>query len=486
MFTRLARFFPALAAFVLATLLLFVPPFVDTSSYESEVSAAPLFQGESTPTPDPLPTPTPAPIVSVDLATDESQIEAGEIITYTIIITNTTDEVIADVVLSSTLPASTTFISDPNSPLIYETTTGAITWNAGDIPTDTILTTTYQIQASITATDTFLLAEIEATSPDLTETLESWEINALGEPSPNEIWITPNGGELSSEEVPLTVIVPNEGLAEPLYFKVSESGVVSMPTTIWAAWDLTATNKNDDLISNFAVSLTLSIDLEQFFTQTEAITTAPSIYWLNETTNEWEALPSYTDWSQGRVTALVDHFSTFGLGIAPPSGSYGVQHLPTIHGFSHNEWSGNSSVSYPFMLPPAPGNMSFGLGLSYSSEGVNSLFSSANDIYSTELPRYRRQASTIGWGWNLTGLGSITRKIDGNNGEMYLGFSNGSFEMKPDGGASMWWHTEPQSFIKIKANHAERRYATKWEVFTKTELNTLSVMILGEMVLRIT
>src|SRR5690606_5382395 len=96
--------------------------------------------------------------------------------------------------------------------------------------------------------------------------------------------------------------------------------------------------------------------------------------------------------------------------------SYGVEHLPTLGRFSSDEWSGNSTVNYSFALPPAPGNMPFGLSLNYSSEGVNALFAMNKNYLNDSLPRYARQAGMAGWGWSLSGLGSVNPV--GNNTAM--------------------------------------------------------------------
>jgi RHS repeat-associated protein/uncharacterized repeat protein (TIGR01451 family) len=446
MLVRLVRFFPALAALVLATLLLFIPPFIESLSYETEVSAGPLMQGEPTPepTPDPIPTPEDVVEVTIDLTADQPQIEAGGTITYTVMITNTTDEAVGDMVLSSTLPPSTTFVTDPNSPVTYNPLENSVTWDAGDVAADTVLTATYQIQADSAAIDTLLLAEVEATSPDLTETLESWEINAVGEIPADEMWLTPEGGMLKSASKPVSVIVNSEGITEALYFQIGASSAETTPSYIWSAFDLTATNKNDEVVTTFPTSLTIGVNLSEYMTTAIEMTGTPSLYWLNENNNEWELVPSTMDWGAGWLQAQVSHFSTFGFGSSSKP-SYGAQHLPTIDGFSNNEWSGNSQINYPLVLPPAPGNIPFGLALTYSSEGVNSLLGMETSAANGQIGQYHRQASTIGWGWNLAGLGQVSRNL--GDERLFANFGGGNFEIIRIG--TNEWQTEPQTFVKI-------------------------------------
>lgn len=40
----------------------------------------------------------------------------------------------------------------------------------------------------------------------------------------------------------------------------------------------------------------------------------PAIFWLNENTNQWEEVPSTTDWSRHRIEARLKHFSRYVVG----------------------------------------------------------------------------------------------------------------------------------------------------------------------------
>jgi len=63
---------------------------------------------------------------------------------------------------------------------------------------------------------------------------------------------------------------------------------------------------------------------------------------------------------------------------------------------------------------------------------------------------FNRQASLVGWGWSLSGLGQITMVLAQGvvtSTKAYLGYAGGGFELKQD--ASNGWQTEPQSFVRI-------------------------------------
>lgn len=161
--------------------------------------------------------------------------------------------------------------------------------------------------------------------------------------------------------------------------------------------------------------------------------------------------------------------------------------LPSVTGFATDKFTGAATVSHPFALPPGPGGLSPSLALSYSS---GSVADSYNGVSEWER-KYYHQASWVGLGWNLGGLGYIARdpgswkdtKI-GDHGvkddRFYLVFPGGSaelvngedYEVRSD-----QWKTEPNLFLKIKHQHQPQGgsdgchtigYDTQpWEITTK-------------------
>ncbi|MBK9095719.1 MAG: hypothetical protein IPM84_23785 [Anaerolineae bacterium] len=77
---------------------------------------------------------------------------------------------------------------------------------------------------------------------------------------------------------------------------------------------------------------------------------------------------------------------------------------------------------------------------------------------------FNRQASFVGWGWSLNGLGQVTMSLaqDGTPAKAFLGYAGGGFELKQttDG-----WQTEPQSFVRI-AHTGNLDSGNKWEVWS--------------------
>lgn len=138
---------------------------------------------------------------------------------------------------------------------------------------------------------------------------------------------------------------------------------------------------------------------------------------------------------------------------------------PSIQGFSSNLSTGASTVSYPIDAPAGPGGLKPNLSLFYSSGAVDDIHVGVpkechqSGCYDwTE--QYLRQASWVGLGWNLGGLGYIARKPGADteasreaskDDEFYLVFAGGSARLiKTDTG----WETDPKLFLKIEHQQA--------------------------------
>ncbi|MBA3534161.1 MAG: RHS repeat protein [Ardenticatenales bacterium] len=106
--------------------------------------------------------------------------------------------------------------------------------------------------------------------------------------------------------------------------------------------------------------------------------------------------------------------------------------------------------------------MGLNLSLSYSSEGINSVLASHQDRYIDGLSEYQRQASIVGWGWNLGGLGQITH--DHGDDTYSISFGGGSFEILKPEQTGNGWQTSPQSFLKIDQALSPEGKVTYWRV----------------------
>jgi RHS repeat-associated protein len=265
----------------------------------------------------------------------------------------------------------------------------------------------------------------------------------------------------------VTLQVPRNAVREWIKIRLSDARVTNN-NNILEAFELSGRNFRNSTLSKFSDAVTLSISTQKYG-NTEVV-----ISWLN-TKGQWQALPTTIDSKRKMATIKTTALGTFALSKVESRSNndptYGAQHLPTINGFGNDEFSGNSSVHYPFSLPPTPGGIPFNLGLSYSSESANSIFArrarregqSLEQEFKEELEEYKRQASIIGWGWNLSGLGTITRESTGAK-RVFLSYPYGRFELIDSG--YRVWQTEPQAFVKIESDSDDAKTASQWWVWT--------------------
>ena len=273
--------------------------------------------------------------------------------------------------------------------------------------------------------------------------------------------IGPGGGHVSSPDRRVFLTFPAGAVQAPITVTISRAARdATTPDTIFYHFSVQALDTRDSPVRAFAQPITATVLFQA--SELAGRQGSPALFWLDETKGDWQPLGGRVDWGQGTVSAAITHFSTFGLSLLQTP-TYGVQDLPSVHGFVSDDWTGNSSVHYPLALPPGPGALNLALTLDYSSENVNSIRGGNSDGDLGRLSSFDRQASTLGWGWSLGGLGQISNDLP--RGRTFVSGPGLSGELK-DVGSS--WQTEPQAFLKINhdaeaADAALRGWA--WEVW---------------------
>ncbi len=102
-----------------------------------------------------------------------------------------------------------------------------------------------------------------------------------------------------------------------------------------------------------------------------------------------------------------------------------------------------------------PAGLGVGLRLAYNSQGSNILERVVGSAY-------QAQASWVGLGWDLAGIGSISRPL-GKTAPYNLSFGGGAFEIKESGGVLT---TDPQGFLKIEHSGGLTWNTQPWTVRT--------------------
>lgn len=463
-------------------LLVFVTFLISSTSLTPIVTAAPLVQTytENEPNLEGLGDGSgyayaiPSPEVVFEFKSNASGWGGENTIGFTFAITNNTASALTTPVITTTIPPTLTYSTSPGTGLLYNDTTRVLTWNTGKINAGEAVSITYVTEFETLTSDQFFVSAL-LTDPSLTNSIEEWDVVTLGSPPANSAWITPKGGQLQATSYPVSVIALNHAFATPYELTIQDSLIVENPD-LWQQFVVSALNTGGTLVQTLPTTVTLAVDLKPVWSTVSATTGTPSLYKYDSASALWVLVPSRMDWGSGYVYAEIQSLGEYGVGTSL-TGSYGASAIPTLQHFSSDEWSGNSSAQYPLTLPPAPGNLPFSLNFNYSSEGVNGLFARRHTEYNATLALYSYQASVIGWGWNLSGLGDI-RPNGANHAQLvYPGGSVDLIRRDPleTPNSHFTWQTEPQLFAKIRSlrDHGsglvpepDARKATMWEVYT--------------------
>ncbi|MGB0383565.1 MAG: RHS repeat-associated core domain-containing protein [Ardenticatenaceae bacterium] len=293
----------------------------------------------------------------------------------------------------------------------------------------------------------------------------------IGASPSDEAGFGTDAGEWEAKSVPLTLSMPEGALTETVKIQLSIPELdESEREEYLGAFELGVSNDQGSIDPTLVQSMTLTIDISDYLDDEDETgqrrpprSGTPSFFRWSRATRRWLRLNSTFNWNNGRLQARTRRMAgRMAFGFAADVGSYGAQLSPTINGFTSDQFNGNSNVNYPLILPPAPGSMGFALALGYSSENANSIFGMNKRDYNPNLKRYTHQASSIGWGWNLIGLGRITRNL--SDKRIHLTFPGGRVELKKNDQGE--WQSKPQSFFKIEANDSDPKKANLWHVWT--------------------
>ena len=159
------------------------------------------------------------------------------------------------------------------------------------------------------------------------------------------------------------------------------------------------------------------------------------LYWYNPQAGGWEGIASAADSGTKKLSAFVNHFTAFSMGV----NDWQASHLPTVDTFQVSQFTGAGTFSLPIEVPAGPGGLQPDLTLSYNSQVADQ----ANAL---------TQASWVGMGWSLE-TGSIERDTHGTTafeGDDTFALSAGGMSAHFAMGADGKYHALDENFTRIQ------------------------------------
>ncbi len=248
--------------------------------------------------------------------------------------------------------------------------------------------------------------------------------------------------------------IPAKAVTEPLIIQLQWTQPKDNdPFYIHERLELTARTDKGEAVTRFPAHLRLTLRRRQKppgvalppRSLAEPLTGAPVFYWYDESKQMWVDIGGRYDAGSGELEVEIDHFSTLAPG---ETASWDDVDLPDLRVDAESLFAGNFQFRYPLAMPPGPHGFGPKLALTYDDEVANSAVRA-----DYESPKwYNRQASIVGYGWRIDGLGAVT--IDWScddvavSGCVWLSLPGGSYKLKKED-ATGQWRTEPESFLKV-------------------------------------
>jgi RHS repeat-associated protein len=335
--------------------------------------------------------------------------------------------------LAGSVPLSVSFTS-----IVTPLGSYTYTWDFGDGGGDSLANPTHVYTApgvfSVTltvsgATDSFTVTHANA-------------IYATDPVTATAVAIGPEGGELVSDDGRLSLAFAPGALTQTMVLaytagdppevisatEASSASIVLPPSGIpyyrfgLEAWQPGSTQTQT---LQFQAPVTLTVNFSEAEVEDLEIGSLHIAYYDPEL-GYWTPLSSTVNFTDSQVSAVVSHFSDYGIG-----GDQAVWQSPTPDAFEVGLARGWATFDYPLALPAGPGGFAPQLHLSYNSGLVNGMLGKGNS-----------DGGWLGVGWTLN-LGQI-------NGER-LTLNDVSEELIKESGTNRW-HTEHQTFMRIESH----------------------------------
>ncbi len=366
---------------------------------------------------------------------DPFQVLPGGVIAYSVAITNMAEAPLTSVVLSDTLPAGVVYVAQSGVGFSYSPRDQRLTWAIERIEPGEGLHGGFQLRATGLGMGQLITNTVSAVSA-ATPVVTASAVVEVAPPRQNRVIATPaEGAWLRSEDGRVDLRVPPQAVTTDVAVQYQPQPATGGLLAVFGV-DIGPERRSSANAVQLQQPARLLVNPEARAGETGAL---QLLLW-DETSGDWLWQDTSIDPLSGYLATMIFSGGTFAVASGGPE--YGVQILPSLKAFTSDLWSGAARVDYGLDVPAGAAGFGIDLRLAYNSQGSNVL----NQVAGSS---YQSQASWVGLGWDLAGIGSITRAMNQVDGRLpyFLSFGGGSFEIVERNGVLT---TDPQGFLKIQ------------------------------------
>lgn len=277
--------------------------------------------------------------------------------------------------------------------------------------------------------------------------------------------ITPDGGTVASPKAAVTVSLPPGAVASTVTLSMRDrthpelkraGGSAVKPIV---AFDLELKDSlGQKLSSQLQREATIILDLDKV-PFSNIVVQSLAFFTLNETSKQWEQVPSEVDVAGKKLTVRTNHFSGWVAG-----GDVLGNVAPNMEAAQTSVFTRSAEVNIDLKLPPGLSHLVPKLTLRYSSNAVNSLGGTE------ETGWWSAQASWVGIGWSLDLGHIVARHNDTGSYDMFGIVLNGVADrilQRNDESGTTRWRCQRETFVKINKEMPADRWVAVGKDGTK-------------------
>jgi RHS repeat-associated protein/uncharacterized repeat protein (TIGR01451 family) len=382
--------------------------------------------------------------LTLGLTADPAWAAPGDVVSFTVVVGNAGAAPLAGVTLTDTLPDGLVYVAPSAVGFSYDPSAKQLTWPAGELAAGAVITGGFQARVQGLALGATVTNTVRATSPAWAAERTAQAVVTVAPPAADEATVTAEaGGWLRSPDGRTLLRVPAGAVRQPTLVRYRSRPAPSGLLAVFAL--AAATDESFGQPAELRVRIAAP-EAGRGWGQLRLLA------W-DAAAADWQALPTTADPATGSLATTVYGGGVYAAASGGPT--YGVTLLPSLKAFTSELWSGAAQVGYDLDAPVGPAGLGLNLRLAYNSQGSNILEQVVGSAY-------QAQASWAGLGWELAGIGSISRPL-GKTGPYRLSFGGGAFEIKANGAELT---TDPQGFLKIEHSGGLTWNTQPWTVRT--------------------